>query len=294
MIPGRKTVLGNLFFLQGSIAALLSGNGVLWTLHYEVIYYLAFLAIWYFRPKTIPLVWSTFIVACLGWFIPSFPQLLSGYAAGWLFLLFGLWLAWNRQAVGHPSKVPLFTYLLLFIATDLLGTVEFLLDSLGFARSNASEINLTDMAYFPICALLFTAVANYPLPGWRVLKVLAMGVPLAHSSYLLAIGHLFEDVTWRIAAAHTVLAVALIRWRIQSKTIAVFAFIGSISYGIYVLHMPMMHLVSNYFPWSGSPESFTLRLLAWGALTIGLASLLELTIQPILKRWFQQSILARI
>jgi peptidoglycan/LPS O-acetylase OafA/YrhL len=289
-----KTVLGNLFFLQGSIAALLSGNGVLWTLHYEVIYYLAFLAIWYFRPKTIPLVWSTFIVACLGWFIPSFPQLLSGYAAGWLFWLFGLWLAWNRQAVGHPSKVPLFTYLLLFIATDRLGTVEFLLDSLGFARSNASEINLTDMAYFPICALLFTAVANCPLPGWRVLKVLAMGVPLAHSSYLLAIGHLFEDVTWRIAAAHTVLAVALIRWRIQSNKIAVFAFIGSISYGIYVLHMPMMHLVSNYFPWSGSPGSFTLRLLAWGALTIGLASLLELTIQPILKRWFQQSILDRI
>jgi peptidoglycan/LPS O-acetylase OafA/YrhL len=288
-----KTVLGNLFFLQGSVSALLSGNGVLWTLHYEVIYYFAFLAIWYFRPKILPLVWSTFIVACLGWFIPSFPQLISGYAAGLLFWLFGLWLAWNRQEVRDPPKVPLFTYLLLFIATDRLGTVKFILDSLGLARSSSSEINLTDITYFPICAILFTAVANYPFPGWRVLKLWAIGVPLAHSSYLLAIGNLFEPITWSIAV-HTVLAVALIRWRIESKTIAVFAFIGSISYGIYVLHMPIMHLVSNYFPWSGSPWSFTLRLVVWGALTIGLSYWLELTIQPILKRWFQKSVLDRI
>jgi hypothetical protein len=52
----------------------------------------------------------------------------------------------------------------------------------------------------------------------------------------------------------------------------------------------------GYFKQTGSasPWSFTLRLLAWGALTIGLASWLEITIQPVLKRWFQRSTLDRI
>ena len=171
--------------------------------------------------------------------------------------------------------------------------MKFILDSLDWVRLSSSEINLTDITYFPICAILFAAVANSPFPGWRVLKLWAIGVPLAHTSYLLAIGNLFEPITWSIAV-HTVLAVALIGWRIESKAIAVFAFIGSISYGIYVLHMPMMHLVFNHFPWSSSPWSFTLRLLVWGLLTIGLSYWLELTIQPILKRWFQKSVLDRI
>ena len=289
-----KTVIGNLLFLQVPVASLLSGNGVLWTLNYEVVYYLAFLAIWYFRPKIAPLVCGTFIVACLGWFIPSFPQTLGGYAAGWLFWLFGLWLAWKRPLAESPSKAPLFAYLLLFIANDRLQPLAGFLNSLGFHNPGHSIVNLTDLSYFPVGALVFAAVANRPFSSWRPLPVIAFGFPLAYSSYLLAVGDLFENIVWIICSAYILLAFALVRWRIQPKVLNVFAFIGSISYGIYVLHMPMMHLVHNSFLWSGSPWSFTLRLLVWVALTIGLSWWLELKLQPVLKRWFQQSILDHI
>lgn len=223
-----KTVIGNLLFLQVPVAALLSGNGVLWTLNYEVVYYLAFLAIWYFRPKIAPLVCGTFIVACLGWFIPSFPQSLGGYAAGSLFWLFGLWLAWKRPPAESPSKAPLFAYLLLFIVNERLKLVEGFLNSLGFHNPGHSVVNLTALSFFPICALVFAAVANRPFSSWRPLQVIAFRFLLAYSRYLLAVGDLFENIVWIICSPYILLAFALVRWRIQPKLLNVFAFLGSL------------------------------------------------------------------
>jgi peptidoglycan/LPS O-acetylase OafA/YrhL len=77
-----KTIAGNLLFIQGPIAALLSGNGVLWTLNYEVVYYLIFIGIWYYRPKVLQLIASSLIIACLPTIFSAFPKVISGYATG--------------------------------------------------------------------------------------------------------------------------------------------------------------------------------------------------------------------
>jgi peptidoglycan/LPS O-acetylase OafA/YrhL len=289
-----KTVVGNLFFLQGPIAALLSGNGVLWTLHYEVVYYLAFLAVWYFRPKITPLFLGTLVVTCLCWVIPSFPPILSGYAAGWLFWLFGLWLAWKKEPLGKAFTTPLFSYLLLIIATDRLFSLKNFLASSDFNSIYLSQVNLLDLAYFPICAVLFVAATNRSFSGFHFLEGLAFLLPLGLNSYWLATGRLFGNNMWIASVIHMVLAIVLIRWRLQPKILTIFAFIGSISYGIYILHMPMIHFVHNAFPWRGSAWSFTLRILAWSILTVSIAMFLELKLQPILKRWFNQSVIKRL
>jgi peptidoglycan/LPS O-acetylase OafA/YrhL len=288
-----KTVIGNLLFLQVPVAALLSGNGVLWTLHYEIVYYLVFVAIWYFRPKIKPLALGTFIVACSGWFIPAFPQILSSYAVGWLFWLFGLWLAWKKRSSVSLSKIPLLTYLLLFIATDRLAYMgKEYLERNGFHNLGNSGVNLIDFVYFPISALLFTVISNRLFQGWRYLSSLAFCIPLASSSYLLAI-KLLNSVA--IASViHTFLSVLLIHWKVKSNALSVLSFFGSISYGLYVLHVPMMILVKNYFPWGGSLLSFTTRLAIWILLTVGLSYLLELKMQPLLKRWFQKTVIDQI
>jgi peptidoglycan/LPS O-acetylase OafA/YrhL len=288
-----KTVIGNLLFLQVPIAALLSGNGVLWTLHYEILYYLIFIAIWYFHPRIKPLVLSTFIVASLGWFIPGFPHIFSSYAVGWLFWLFGLWIAWKKHPSKSPFKVPLFSYLLIFIATDRLVYLwKEYLEKIGFYGLGNSGINLIDFVYLPISILLFIIVSNRLFHGWRYLSWLTFGIPLFSNSYLLATG-LFSSIG--IASAiHSFLSLTLIRWQVKSNALSLLAFFGSISYGIYVLHSPVMIFVRNYFPWSGSALTFILRLVVWISLTIGLSCILELKMQPLLKRWFQKTIIDRI
>jgi len=130
-----KTIVGNLFFLQVAVSALIKGNGVLWTLHYEVVYYLVFLAVWYFQPKVVPLMLCSLVVACVFPFIPAVPPLISGYATGWIFWLFGLWLAWKKPRAETITTFPLVAYMLIFIATDKLSIGKSVLGSYGTNQS---------------------------------------------------------------------------------------------------------------------------------------------------------------
>ncbi len=289
-----KTVLGNLFFLQAGVSALLPGNGVLWTLHYEVVYYIIFLGVWYFRPKVLSLIIGSFAVACLSIFIPIFPTIVSGYAAGWLFWLFGLWLAWKKPRSQAFTKIPLLSYLLLYIATDKLDIGKVLLNDFGLATSRLAEISISDFVYFPLCALLFASLTQRKLPHARWYATIAITLPLAHSVYLLASGRLIGNETWLIAVAHLVLGLALWRWQVSPNILKHLAFFGSISYGIYVFHMPILNFMHRLSIFSGSPITFTIRALIWAGLTIMTAYLLELKIQPIIKRWFQKKVLGHI
>lgn len=289
-----KTILGNLFFLQVAVSALLKGNGVLWTLHYEVVYYIVFLAIWYFRPKVIPLMVGALIVACLSPFIPAFPSLISGYAAGWLFWLFGLWLAWKKPRSGSFAKFPLFTYILLFIATDKLTIGQTVLNNFGLAGVKLGEISITDFVYFPLCVLIFTALTHRYIPYLRMLGAIAIGLPLAQTSYLIATGQLLNTEGWLIASAHMILGLALLGWQVSSDVLSKLSFFGSISYGIYVFHSPIMRLMNSISIFSGSPISFTIRAFIFAGLTIGLSYICELKLQPIIKRWFQLKVISHL
>ncbi len=50
-IDSWQVIFGNIFFLQNLAVPVISANRALWSLNYEVIYYLVFLLIWRFRPK---------------------------------------------------------------------------------------------------------------------------------------------------------------------------------------------------------------------------------------------------
>ena len=289
-----KTIVGNLFFLQGPVSALLAGNGVLWTLHYEVVYYIIFLAVWYFRPKVIPLMVGALIIACLAVFLPAFPSIISGYAAGWVFWLFGLWLAWKKPRSITFTKFPLFTYILLYMATDKLAIGKVVLNNLGLVTTKLSEISITDFIYLPLCAVLFAALTQRQIPYARWYLAIAIAIPLAHTSYLFASGQLFGNAAELIAVGHMLLGLALIRWQVSPDIFTHLAFFGSISYGIYVFHSPIMNFMNKLSAFSGSPITFMIRILIWAGLTIGISYLLELKVQPIIKRWFQQKVLNRV
>lgn len=90
----------HLAFLQGTLSPVISSNGPLWSLHYEVIYYLLYLALWRF-PNS--LKWF----ACL--------SLMAIFASVWnsltlikVFALFGFWLFghWLAKA-GSPNALVL-------------------------------------------------------------------------------------------------------------------------------------------------------------------------------------------
>ncbi len=88
-----STVLGNLFFLQNSLGPISTINSdlALWSLNYEIIYYLIFIVIWWLKPKISLLICFSLLLSVLGCLRPSDSQIIPSYASGWLFWLSGLW-----------------------------------------------------------------------------------------------------------------------------------------------------------------------------------------------------------
>lgn len=70
-----------------------------------------------------------------------------------------------------------------------------------------------------------------------------------------------------------------------------FSKIGQISYGIYLVHMPLLFFIHDFFPLQGSPISFSLRLISLVLLTYFVSSFLELKVQPQVKKIFMKTAL---
>ncbi|OIP75102.1 MAG: hypothetical protein AUK48_08355 [Oscillatoriales cyanobacterium CG2_30_44_21] len=73
-----QVILGNIFFLQ-NLAVPNVSNGALWSLNFEIVYYLVFLIVWKFRPKILFLLVGIIVNMALLWvFIPSSTNIFSG------------------------------------------------------------------------------------------------------------------------------------------------------------------------------------------------------------------------
>jgi len=260
-----------------------------WSLNYEVLYYLAFLFIWWLRPKITTLFLGTLIVSIISWISTSFPQFIGGYASGWIFWLSGLWLAWKVLPSARKTiYLPLLSYIFLFVATNNFATGKVILTRLGLPHSHASFVNLPDLTILPLCVLLIAEITRRYFLGINYLRLFCFAIPVINLLLLSLAGRVLENPRSITSAIFTVAAIAFAGYKLSGNWLNYLAPIGRISYAIYLLHMPVMHLVHDYFPIQGTLSSFSLRLLVWFLITVAAASLLDLVMQPIIKRWFEQ------
>jgi peptidoglycan/LPS O-acetylase OafA/YrhL len=287
-VDSLKTVVGNIFFLQNLAVPIISGNGPLWSLNYEVIYYLVFLIIWRFRPKVIPIIIGTITIIFFGSIFHDFPKILVGYFTGWLFWLFGLCLAWRSPSLNRQVSAPLISIILVLLATSELHLGPTLFTILKLNNPDAGAI-----ISLPACALLFAIVANRPLESKvsRLVNTCAFLMPFGAVCYgIFWKGGLRSD-NWILAAIELFLAVALIWVKVNPLILKHFAFLGNISYGVYIFHAPCIFFIRNYFPnsISGTIWSFLLRLSLLTVFTMSLACFMEVKVQPKIKAWFQRN-----
>jgi peptidoglycan/LPS O-acetylase OafA/YrhL len=120
------TLVGNFFFVQGIAVPVIQANDALWSLSYEVVFYLLFLPIWWLKPRVTTVFALCGGLSLLGWVLPASiatVPVISSFATGFLFWLVGLWLAWNVEHDATPKKIPVFSYLCLLVAFYHLGLV---------------------------------------------------------------------------------------------------------------------------------------------------------------------------
>ena len=288
-----STIIGNFLFLQNLdhyfswMIPPIQGNPAVWSLNYEILYYLLFLILWCLRPSILLLFLLAITVSLLGWSNASFPQFIAGYASGWLFWLSGLWLAWRVKS--DPERLqsfPLISYILLFYATHHLSLGKVILHGMNINESTSlSFVNLADLAVLPIGIVIVAKVTKRYFTGIRWIVLFSFAMPFSICLGLLLTGRLFENINWTISAIFVAVSLIFLNFESSESVLNYAAPLGSISYAFYLLHTPMIYLVHDRFFLQGTVWSFWLRLSIWFVITASVSAWLEFFLQPVLRRW---------
>jgi peptidoglycan/LPS O-acetylase OafA/YrhL len=285
-----RVILGNLLFLQNNLtygglhAPLLVANTNLWSLNYEAIYYVIFLALWA-RPVGLagPFAVAGVLVA-LGLTVPGFPPFLTNYAAGWMFWLGGLWLATTPRATTDDVRWPWPSLLLFGLASWKIKPLFFLTRRAGLTSPIEGWVNITFVDFIPVCVALVMIVGlRRPRQAWALVYA-AAAVPVAFLAWRMIRGRFLMDelvvYDWVILAG-----IGLWWLRPSLRFFRGIAPLGAISYGIYIFQRPAQWAIA-YADWlpAGRASTFALRAVIIAGLTVGIAWLAEKKLQPLIRR----------
>ncbi len=289
---GLGAVLGNLGFLQnynpyffGWRVPIMANDASLWTLNFELLYYLVFLAAWRLSPRIGVLFLALAAAAVAADVFPGFPQFLSCYAAGALFWFAGLCVAWLAPRVPAAGNWP---------SALLAAAVMWPLDPLGklFSVWNVPDYtvppcSLQRLDLLAFCLWLLLAVAGRAPRAQRVLTVSCLLWASAALAGRWWVGDFGDKSPGAYAAYAAALGLAwlLSGWRPRPVALALMAPVGLVSYGLYAVSLPLQFGILRWplLP-RGTALSYGLRLAVLLFLSFALAWLLERRLQPALRR----------
>lgn len=304
-----KTVLGNLSLMQVLFTDVITENSASWSLHYEVLYYLLFIPISYLRLPALPVAGAMLLLGGANMMLAPEQPLLSSYCFGFVFWLGGLWLAQHARTAPRAkvSSIALVGGILLLLTlyyfnifdTSFRKALSLLGNWWQYASTAdpfAAQIRFADFAFLPY-ALVFILV--FAGQGFRYRQAVVAFLALCPSlTFVYLFLHAQDDTLgpYLIAAMLYVLAVSFILAgsRYQSGWLEArctwllrkFTWVGSISYGLYILHVPVLYLFQRIEVLSGSTGTFILRFVLFLVFTGVGAYWLEKRMQPWIMRKF--------
>jgi peptidoglycan/LPS O-acetylase OafA/YrhL len=281
-------ILGHLLFLNPNFCLPLSGNTPLWSISYEFGFYLILPLIFRIRfsprDNAILLLVATILVRLFSW--------LNGLS----FWLIGLIIAWKTQNKRNVSStIPIRQDILagIFIAAALNCTMKSfiaILKVLGIP--NPSPIlsftpTIGDLLYLPSILFVFLKLIDVKVPKYVELGLFLF--PFLQISIVIS-GSLIKGPFWILPEYSSAMLLACVAIVFKIKPVnfdlATLAPIGAISYGIYIYHMPMTHLLGKVPLFGGGWIEWFIRLAMTILLVLSFAYLTEIKLQPKIRDFF--------
>jgi peptidoglycan/LPS O-acetylase OafA/YrhL len=298
-----QTLLANFTLTQVALSKVIFEVNPIWSLNYEVLFYLLFIPLSYFR---IPPIWAAGVAFCIGLvnlLLGAHAPLLTSYMFGFTFWLAGAAVA--RHFRNHPTHQVTYTQLLGALCL-LVGLYYFnvLLTVLTKVENSShglllypagtpwvvSAITFQDFAFLPYCVFILLLFAAKEYKYRRVFAAVLMLLPLYTFRYL-AHSYGVKDLSlWVIPTLCYLLSLVFYLLPTSAEAVArplikLLIRAGSISYGLYIIHFPLFYIFMRIEAFSGTPITWIGRLVCYSAMCLGAAYWLEKVYQPRVRHW---------
>jgi peptidoglycan/LPS O-acetylase OafA/YrhL len=302
-------IVSSLLFLQILWKPVISANAPLWSLHYEILFYLLFIPVSFFRVRSIYVCIGSFLGGVGFLFFSSWPSapLLTSYLLGFSLWSLGLVLVdLSRHNAVHYSNSQLVSAFLLFFSlekTNQLQTVFTkiyqLVPSIRWTYADSIDwpkraIALVDFSYLPYCILMMIIFTNRSFPLRKLIITLLYAIPAYVLVYLyhnrtnheLVQEYAIPVCSYLMSILLLLLSRAQITEILSSKLLSWSIRLGALSYGLYVIHYPILMLFRRIDYFSGTGITFAVRFFLFIILSIVCADILERKMQPRIRSFF--------
>jgi peptidoglycan/LPS O-acetylase OafA/YrhL len=299
-----RTVLIHFLFGQEIFAPIFLEDTPMWSLQYEVLYYLLFipLSLWGVRPAV-----AVIGAAGIGWLLP-FVLGTSGWFTSSYFFGFSFWaLGWWLAAVAKHTKPTavssgrLLSTLLLLLSIAHLNTLETVASKLlkwvgqyhpAFQLSSWHHAAITpvDWGAVPYALIFILRFIGIDSPLLRKVSLVLQLLPIYGLLYVVRHYPADETDTFVLPTLFYLASTALYFLhnasldRLAQWSIAKIIPLGAISYGLYAIHFPILALFQRIPMWTGTGWAFGLRTLIAVSLSFIVAYWLEKQFQPFFNR----------
>jgi peptidoglycan/LPS O-acetylase OafA/YrhL len=289
-----KALIGNLLFLQNTIPypfgfrlPLLPNNPPLWSLSYEMLYYLLFIAIWRFSPK----VWVVYCVTLiLAFGRPlSIPPIIASQASGMLFWLSGLSIAWFSKVEQGPKDTPWLAAIIGVLAFWTIGPFKVVTLVFFHRFATPGMLSLGRLDFCLGATLIVMTVTNRAKWLQRRMAISILILCAGILPLKLYEAMLTTSDVW--ALGFVALASIFWKWRPSIIVLVWLAPVGAFSFALYAIHFPIALAVRDALSFLPSDGGyFVVRSAVFGVVTLAFAWFLERRVQSWLSKRLKPSL----